>query len=307
LKVVVRGKGITTKCIAFALLLAGLPAVTGCASLFISKRKLLVPIAPASVQTATGDELAARVNDQWAKFESLTASVEIQARRLQTAKGVESDYPTFRANILVRKPEMIRILGKAPVVQTTMFDLASDGKRFTLLVPPKSKVYQGESAAKGNSPNWYENLRPGFLFNAMVVKGLTPDELYSVTSDTITEEDTKNKRLLSHPEYVLSVVRHKPGSQELYPVRVIHFHREDLLPYEQDLYDENGSLETQIAYGAYKDFGGFKFPGTMTLKRPQEEYQLSLTIERVVSNPPLTDDQFHVKIPASGYTVQELK
>ena len=291
---------------AIALLAVAVPMLTGCASLFVSKRKLLQPIAPPSVQTATADELVAGLNEKWAKFESLTATVDIRASHLKTKEGVATDYPSFRANLLLRKPDMLRILGKLPVVQTTMFDLASDGKSFTLLIPPKSKAYQGLNASKGTSPNWYENLRPSPLFSAMVVKGLNADELYSVTSDSSTEEDTAKKRLLQHPEYILNIVRRKPDSQELYPVRVVTFHREDLLPYEQDLYDEAGVLQTQVLYNNYQQYEGLNYPSKITLKRPQEEYELVMTVERVTPNPTLTDDQFQAKIP-TDYAVVELK
>ena len=292
--------------LALALLLAALSSLTGCASLFTSKRRLPVPMAPSIVQTATGEELAARINDQWAKFESMTATVDIQASHLQAKKGEATDFPTFRANLLLRKSEMLRILGKAPVVQTTLFDLGSDGTRFTLLIPRNSIAYQGLNSSKGHSLKWYENLRPGPLFESMVVRGLEADDLYSVTAETITEEDAAKKHLMLHPEYVLSIVRRKPGSQELAPVRVIHFDREDLLPYEQDLYDDKGGLATQVLYGAYQDFGGVKFPGNITLKRPQDEYQLVMSVERVTANPALTNEMFQVKIPP-GTTIQEME
>ena len=281
-------------------------SITGCASWFISKRKLPVPIAPHIVQGASADELVARLNGQWASFQSLTATVDIRASHLKTQEGVATDYPTFHANLLLRKPEMIRVLGHVPILQTKMFDLGSDGTRFTLLIPPKSIYFQDLNARKGNSPNWYENLRPGPLFDAMVVRGLDKDDLYSVTSQVVTMEDTANKRLLAEPEYVLNIQRQKPNSRELYPVRVIHIHREDLMPYEQDLYDDKGILETQVIYGPYKDFEGAKYPSTITLKRPEEEYQLVMTVLSLNSNPPLTDDQFHEEIP-EGYKKQELK
>jgi hypothetical protein len=287
-------------------MLVGMLLLTGCSSWFISKRKLPRPIAPAVVESASADQLVARINDQWTKFESLTATVDIRASHLVQKEGVATDYPSFRGNILVRKPEMLRILGKMPVVQTTMFDLGSDGNRFTLIVPPKSKAYVGLNASKGTSPNWYENLRPAPFFSAMVVRGLNPDELYSVTSDSSTEEDTAKKRLLLHPEYILNIVRRKTDSQELYPVRVITVRREDLLPYEQDLYDDAGVLQTQVLYDAYKDFDGYRYPSKITMRRPQEEYQLVMTIERVNSNPPLSDDQFQVTIPP-GLAVENLK
>jgi outer membrane lipoprotein-sorting protein len=290
---------------ALGFLALALPALTGCVSLFVSKRKLLIPVAPATVQTASADQLVAQLNQSWDKFQSLTAAVDIQASHLKTKEGVATDYPTFRANLLLSKPNKLRILGRMPFIQTTMFDLASDGTNFTLVVPHNNVAYKGLNSSKGASPNWYENLRPGFLFNAMIVRGLDSEELYSVTSESITEEDAAKKHLLLHPEYVLSIVRRKPGSQELYPVRVVRFHREDLQPCEQDLYDDAGVMETQVIYGPYKDFEGQKYPSTVTLKRPQDEYQLIMTVERIVSNPTLTDDQFHAVMP-KGITIQQL-
>jgi outer membrane lipoprotein-sorting protein len=283
-----------------------LPGLTGCVSLFLSKRKLLVPIAPASVQTASADQLAAQLNEQWEKFQSLTATVDVLASHLKAKEGVATDYPNFRVNLLLRKPNALRVLGHAPIIQTTLFDLASDGTRFTLVVPPEKKAYEGLNASKGTSDKWYENLRPDPLFNSMVIRGLDSEEFYSVTSESITEEDIAKKRLLLRPEYVLSIVRLKPSSHELYPVRVVRFHREDLLPCEQDLYDDQGVMATQVIYGPYKDFDGVKFPGTITLKVPQNEYQLVMTVERVTANPSLTDDQFELKVPA-GFTVQQMQ
>ena len=290
---------------ALGFLALAMPALTGCVSLFVSKRKLLVPVAPASVQTASADQLVAELNQSWDKFQSLTATVDILASHLKTKEGIATDYPNFRVNLLLRKPNALRVLGHAPIIQTTLFDLASDGTRFTLVVPPEKKIYEGLNASKGTSDKWYENLRPDPLFNSMVIRGLEADEFYSVTSESITEEDASKKHLLLRPEYVLSIVRRKPNSQELYPVRVVRFHREDLLPCEQDLYDDQGVMETQVIYGPYKDFAGVKFPSTITLKRPQDEYQLVMTVERVTANPSLTDDQFRIKIP-EGYTVQHM-
>jgi len=284
-----------------------IPAITGCASLMTSHRKLPVPVAPAVVQTASADDLVARLNEQWNKFESLTATVDIEASHLKAKEGVATDYPSFHANLLLRKPDSLRVLGHLPVLQTKMFDLASDGIHFTLVIYPKSIYFQDLNARKGHSPNWYENLRPGPLFDAMVVRGLDKQDFYSVISQTITMEDLPNKRLVAEPEYVLTILRQRPNSQELYPIRVVHFHREDLMPYEQDLYDDKGSLETQVIYGAYQNFDGTNYPGTITLKRPTDEYQLKMTVDRITANPTLTDDQFQVEAIPETFKKQELK
>ena len=89
-------------------------------------------------------------------------------------------------------------------------------------------------------------------------------------------EDASNKHLYSEPEYVLSIMHHKSG-QEFLPVRTITFHRDDMLPYDQYVYNSDGVLETQIFYSNYTTFSAGKYPSKVTIKRPQEGIQLVLS------------------------------
>ena len=139
-----------------------------------------------------------------------------------------------------------------------------------------------------------------------MVHGVEPDDFYSRIADTETMEDAAKKHLYIVPEYVLSIMRHNPGSRNDTPVRVITFHRDDLLPYQQDLYDSEGNLETEVFYSRYADFNGNKYPSVVTIKRPIEGIQLVLTVERVVDNPKLNEEQFQVKIP-DGAKIEQLK
>jgi hypothetical protein len=140
----------------------------------------------------------------------------------------------------------------------------------------------------------------------MLVRGLLSDDFYSVTADTETIEDVAKKHLMIVPEYVLSITRHNPGSRSDTPVRVVTFQRDDLLPYQQDLYDRDGNLETQVAYNKYAQFGTSKYPSIVIIKRPLEGIQIELTVERVIENPKLTDEQFQIKMP-DGIKVQTLE
>ena len=288
---------------ASALLTLPLVLLSGC---LWTTRRLPVPRSPAFVQTVTPAELVSRLDERWSAMETLNATVEIQASVLKANEGKATDYTSIRGHILMRKPGLLRVLGQVPVLGTRMFDMASDGKRFTLYIPSRDKAVEGANELKKRSANRLENLRPGFFFDAMMVRGLEPDDLYSVTGDTETVEDVSKKHLLITPEYVLSIMRHKTGSQELAPVRVVTFHRDDLLPYQQDLYDSEGNLETQVSYSRYRDFGDGMYPSMVTIKRPLEEYQVVLTVEKVVRNMPLTDDQFQIKLP-EGTHIQRLE
>jgi hypothetical protein len=206
----------------------------------------------------------------------------------------------------MRKPELLRVLGQFPVLGTRMFDMASDGTNFSLFIPAKNMAIKGLDKVSKKSANQMENLRPRFFLDAMVVRGLEPDDLYSVVADSETVEDAARKHLFRVPEYILSISRRKPGTNELKPVRVITFHRDDLLPSQQDLYDSEGNLETLVDYANYKDFDSVRYPSMIVIKRPLEEYQIVLTVESVKENMTLTDDQFQIKIP-EGTKVKNLE
>ena len=267
--------------------------LSGC-SLFFTTRKLPVPRQAAMVQTLAPEELVAQLNRRWAALDTLTAKVDIQASVLKSKEGVAKDYTAFGGNILMRKPAMMRVFGRLPVIGTRMFDMVSNGKDFMLWIPSKNLVFKGANTLKKRSASQVENMRPGFFLDALVVRGLEPDDLYAVTAETDTLADASKKHLVTVPEYVISIMRGKPGSKQLIPVRVITLRREDLLPYEQDLYDSEGNLETQVTYANYRDFGSSRYPSTVTIKRPLEEYQIVLTVESVQENQPLTDDQFQI-------------
>jgi len=272
-------------------------------------RKLPVPKAPSIVQMVMPDQLVERLNQRWDALDSLNASVEIQASVLKSKEGVAKDYTSVRGIILMLKPEMLRVYGRVPVLGTRMFDMVSDGKDFTLWIPSKNMAFKGANTVKKKSANQLENLRPGFFLDAIVVQGLEPDDLYSVVADSETVEDAARKHLFTVPEYILSISRHKLASNQLTPVRVITFHREDLLPYQQDLYDTEGNLETQVSYSAYQDFGGSKYPSRVVIKRPLEDIQVVLTIDKVMENPknpPLTGDEFVLKL-TEGTQIQRLE
>ena len=274
-------------------MLAMLP-LAGCR---FTTRKLPKPLAPEIVQTASPQQLVDQMNHRWDALKTLQAKVQIQFTQTKTQEGVAKDWTTFPAFILMRKPADLRVFGQVPVVHTQMFDMASNGTDFKLYVPSESMAYEGPITVTHKSPKAIENMRPGFFLDSLVVRGMAPQDEYMVTADTDTVEDVKNKHLLLIPEYILSIMQRKPNSQELRPIRVVHFHRDDLLPYQQDLYDDQGNLQTEVLYGRYVEYGDNMFPSTVTIKRPLEGFQAILTVQKVVENVELKDDQFEFEIP----------
>ncbi len=292
-------------CLASVTALVGALLLSGCSVLPVT-RKLPVPKLPSIEQTVTPEALVDKLNQRWSTLKSLNASVEIQPSVYKTKEGLAKDYPTFPGIILMLKPEMLRVYGRVPVIGMRAFDMVSDGSNFTLWVPQYSVAYKGSNTIKKKSANPLENLRPGFFLDALLVRGLERDDEYMVTADSNTAEDAARKHIYSEPEYKLTVMRRKAGSALLIPIRVVTFHRDDLLPYQQDLYDKEGNLETQVFYSNYQDFGAEKYPAKVEIQRPMDELGVILTVDKVTENPPLTSDSFQLKIP-EGTKIQHLE
>lgn len=276
------------------LLTAGSLLMAGC-SIFPTTRRLPVPKAPPLVQTATPAQIVEQINNHWNALKNLTATVEIYATELKSAQGVEKDFPSCRGYIIISRPQWLRVLGTYFGVK--IFDMASDGNQFTLVIPSKNLAIKGSNTVTEKSANPLENLRPDFFFDAIVVRGLDPDESHMVSADTDTIEDPKKRHLYIEPEYVLTVMRRTADSRELMPVRQITFHRDDMRPYEQDLYDAEGNLTTTITYSNYATFAAGEYPSRVVIKRPIEGIQLTLAVEHVQENIDLPADQFTVNVP----------
>jgi hypothetical protein len=277
--------------------------LAGC-NLFPTTRKLPIPKPPVVTQTVTPEALVGQLNQRWDGLDSLTAKVEIRASVSNSKAGTAKDYPSIEGHVLMRKPAMLRVLGQTYGVR--LFDMAGDGKNFVLSIPHDNKVMKGSYSVAKKSANTFENLRPGFFFDAMMVRGLSSDDEYMVTADTFTIEDAAKKHLYSIPQYILTVMRPKPGSPKKTPVRVVYFHRDDLQPYQQDIYDADGNLATQVYYQAYQDFDSGRYPSSITIKRLPEEITVVLTIEEVHINQTLKDDQF-VVTPPNGAVIQNVE
>jgi len=285
-------------------LLLLLPLLSGC---FVHTKTVKQAKMPSIVLTATADELVQDVNKQCQTINSLSATVEFQATEGGPRKGREKTYTSFSGYILLRKPEAVRVIGLLPVLHTRAFDMASDGTQFKLLIYyPHDHVIEGANAVTKESANPLENMRPRIFFDSLLINCIEPDDLVTLTTDTETKVDARTKQLLLDPQYDLTVVRRKPDSQELIPERVIHFTRTDMHIVQEDIYDQKGAIQTTAVYGPLQKFGPQTFPGTITIKRPLEEYQILITVQKVNVNLTLTDDQFEVKVP-EGTPVRKLE
>ncbi len=290
---------------AASLLLGAILALplTGCLK---HTRLLERPQQPQVVLSASAAQLIQSLNQRYDSIHSMSATVLMRASVGGASKGKVTDYTSLRGYILLRQPDMLRVLGMLPVVETRAFDMASNGSHFTLLIPPKSEAITGSGTVTKPSPNPLMNLRPGVFFDSMLIRKVAPDELVYVTTNSRVERDPHTHRLVEQPDYDLGILHRHGNSQELIPVRVVHVSRTDLLPYQQDEYDNKGDLVTKTLYSNYQTVQNIPYPTRIVIDRPVDGYQIALTIEKLTLNRPLANDQFQLKIP-DGTKIKRLQ
>jgi outer membrane lipoprotein-sorting protein len=287
-------------------LLAVLPSLTGC---FYHTHKVEKTTLAGQPMDATVAQLVNEVNDRYDSISSLTATVDFQATTGGARQGKETDITPFHGYILLRKPAMLRVLALLPVVRTHAFDLASDGETFKLVIPPKSRAIIGSNTVTKPSTNVMENLRPDIFLDSVLVKSITPQRLVDLT--TTSEIHHEGKKLVETPEYELHIGEETPMADTHLDVkvikttRVIRFSRLTLMPSGQDIYGSDGGVETHVEYGPYRQFEGARMPSSIVIERPREAFRITITVQKVVLNQPIKDDNFVLKIPPD-YKVQNL-
>jgi len=280
-------------------LLALLLAETGC----LFRTRVVEPrTSTAKLQTATKQELIALINQQAMGLKTLNATVNIDTSVGGEKKGKVTDFQEIRGYILVRKPDMLRMIGLFPLVRNTAFDMVSDGNRFKLSIPAKSKFYVGSAEVAHPSSNPLENLRPQVIYNALLLPQIGGnDEIAVLENDTETVVDLKIKKPAEQPDYVINIIQR--AGNDWYIARKIIFERVKLTPHRQIIFNPKGEVVTQATYQVYKDVNGVSFPYVIEIERPQEEYTIRLTVEKLIINEPLRDDQFALQQPPGSQLV----
>jgi outer membrane lipoprotein-sorting protein len=258
----------------------------------------------APLKQATEAELVNRINSEAAKIHTLSASVEISTSVGGWTKGKITQYQKINGYILVRKPQMLRMIGLIPIVRNRAFDMVSNGQTFELSIPPKNRFVIGRNDVITHNTNQpLENLRPQQILDSLLVREINRSKDIAVIENSYeTVTDPKTKKEAEQPNYVILVIHR--GDNGWYLSRKIIFSRSDLEPHEQIVYDANGYVASDVHYSKFSDKDGVDFPYEIDIWRPQEEYDIHLTITKLTINQPLTDEQFALQQPAGAQVVR---
>jgi outer membrane lipoprotein-sorting protein len=275
--------------------------LSGCG--FRTSHPVKMRTSTATLRQATLEQLLETSNTNAEKLKTLKATVDIDSSVLQQKKDKVTDNPQIAGYILLRKPEMLRMIGLVPVVHNHMFDMVSNGSNFSLALPPQSKFFVGSTRQPAKpSPNPLYNMRPQHISDALLLKPIDPErEIVVLENTTEVVKDPKTHKDAEQDAYAVLVIDKDEFGHFL--SRRIVFSRTDLLPHEQFLYNRQGKLVTYARYENFTEKDGIKLPEMVSIQRPIEGYSLVLNMVKLDVNVPLTDDQFVLTQPPGSQLI----
>jgi outer membrane lipoprotein-sorting protein len=275
-------------------LLALTPALTGC---LVHTHTVLKTRLPNFVLSTSLDHLLNQVDERYSSVQSMTSSVQMNACTGGAKEG-EEKCVNFNGFIIVGKPENLNVILKVPLLGSDALDMVSDGKSFKMWMPPKDCAILGSDAVPTTQTGMY-SLRPAVIFDSLLIHGLGPDQVVSMTQDTWTPPQPKNRKgIIEDPDYDIEFLS-QPQGQNAHTLRVVHIDRVNLLPWRQDIYNAEGKVATQALYSNYQKFGDIMFPTKIEIQRPLDELRLTITISKATFNQKMAEDQFNLDIPTN--------
>ena len=243
----------------------------------------------------SGPLLSATKNDLIQRVHNIADPVQSFLIRMDMAPSVGSlyegeikDYATLGGYVLFQKPDRIRIAGTDPVMHMTVFDMVSAGDEFRMYIPNKNQFIEGNDTVPIASNNKLERLRPTAFLTSLVIQPPNPADV------TLLEEDTTG----GAATYILLLIRRDPNDEL---VRSIYFDRHNLQIVRQKTFDWSGRVVSDTMYSNWKSYGGIPFPTGIDIKRPQDHYEVQLTVTSMKMNSAdVTPDKFILVQPAGS-------
>lgn len=288
------------------MVLATVAAIScGCPGRGVSHRTVVNQAEKPIAREATREELLNQYNSIARGTKTLNATVELKATAGSKYSGVIDEYHEVKAFLLAARPAEIRVIGQAPVIGKTVFDMASDSESFRVLIPSKNKFLVGQVALERASAKPIENLRPQHLLDALLWPEIRREE-----ATYLKEFNDETARY-----YVLTVLR---GGYQTEVLREIWFDRADLQIVRLLTYGPRGLLLSDVHLTGWQRLdsaasqnatpsagnGVASFPRVIHIDRPHDDYRLDLQVTKISLNEEIPAERFKLEQPAGTELVR---
>jgi hypothetical protein len=293
------------------LFLATLAALCGSCHSAVVTGHTQIPAAERPVaRDATREELLDAYNAIARNMKTLNATVELKPTAGSKYSGLIDEYHEVKAFLLAERPAEIRMIGQAPVIGKTVFDMASNGDTFRVSIPTKNKFLVGSVAVEKPSAKPIENLRPQHLLDSLLWPEIRKEEAV-----TMTEFNDEKGRY-----YVLTVLR---GGYQLEVLREIWFDRSNLQVSRIQTFGPKGILLSDASFSDWEpvDYPApaqtnapatapapalaiTSFPRSIHMERPHDDYTLDMQITKITVNEEIPADRFKLDQPPGSELVR---
>ena len=271
----------------------------------VSKKQSVPATQIAVAKDATREELLEKYNAIARGLKSLNATVELKPTTGSRYSGVIEEYHEVKAFLLAQRPAYVRVIGQAPVIGKTIFDMTSDGKSFWVSIPSKNKFLVGSVTEQRSSNKPIENLRPQHLLDALLWTEVRKEE--AVLLEEFNDEKARY--------YVLTVLR---GGYRTEILRKIWFDRADLQVARLEEFGPKGVLLSDVRYSDWEAVTSDQeqpsasasssaisaFPRTIQIDRPHDDYLLNLQVTKLILNEDIPADRFTLEQPSGSELVR---
>ena len=252
---------------------------------------------------AAREELIDRYNLVAQGVKTLNATVELKPTAGSKYSGVIQEYHEVKAFLLASRPADIRMIGQAPVIGKTVFDMASDTETFRVSIPSKNKFLVGPVALERASSKPIENLRPQHLLDALLWPEIRKEE--AVLLKEFNDETARY--------YVLTVLR---GGYQTEVLREIWFDRADLQVARLQSFGPKGALLSDVRVSDWQPLVGDQeraagaspavtsFPRAIRIERPHDDYHLEMQVTKIMLNEEIPAERFKLEQPAGSELVR---
>lgn len=281
---------------------------TGCGVLSPTA-KVKVPVFLSPLNEANKEQLLAEIT-RYAEVKGIRGKVGVKFEDNSFAEsGIAEKYKTADGLVVLQNPSKINLKIQIPAIGTDIVQMTSDGEKFRVAViccvEERFKVFAfgtnandysrlrekasqvlGKGGAQGQSISVFSSLRPQHFTDALLMRPINTGEDYIYTQSEIYQEEegtTKEKSRIARVirgYYLLDELK-KSESGDYKVFRRFWFDRVGGIRLaRQQIFDEVGTLENDIAYGIEQKFGengGHSLPIQVQVTRPKERYSVKLT------------------------------
>jgi hypothetical protein len=268
----------------------------------VEVERLLTPLAEADTT-----QLITMVN-KLVDVQSIRAKVDIQFEDTSFATaGIAEKYRTADGQVIVQRPGKVYLIVQAPLIASQIAQMTSDGERFRIAIFQGDEKYKkffrgtntaaysrldGNSDATGKGKSNQEtqavkalsNLRPQHLTDAVLIRPIdthAPGVVYARSEFFQSEKDPNSKKRVVRGYYFLDELQTQgDGSARL--LRRFWFNRVNAVQFARvQTFDDDGILTTDVVYSDFKPVSeqNVTLPTKISLTRPQDHYEISLTYQ----------------------------